>query len=525
MVVRRSPLDRRAARFRGSIRRLTPWSWSSLSRAFWVVPGTSMEAKRRTAMAEASGAEPWAVTAWGELYEIFPEVDPLVAGQTAESHTHVTALADFSPLTQGDVAIVLRAADGSEEIFRATQAKRPGIFAIEVTPQRAGDFDLLFRVDAAPGKEEIPGGRVRVGEAGEPGRAGGPAAPHAARRRGRGGRRRRGDLLPQGATVEDAVRDRVDARGRARGHPRRAGARRGAPGWRPDRHRARRRRPPGGALSAPGTGATRRGAAVRLDPTARSGTEPGGARRRGRERRGRARPGDDRSATRPRARQGRRRLRLRARPGRGHPGSRGGACGIGAPRRCHLPPGARRRRCGDGGGRDRCPVRRRGRRGHGERRPGGRGRGRARALHRQRPALDRGLGGARGRRRPHGGSNAGEPPRRLGLDGTGLDESPGAAGRDFAGSRRRHRPTHAPSRARVASRRRSRSGSRSKSSSRQGRFSAASSCRRRRWSTTPASPSSTSSLRARPSVAARCRSSPAPASSGSSPGSRPANAS
>ena len=49
----------------------------------------------------AEGPEPWAVTAWGDRYEIFPEVDPLVAGRAAESHTHVTTLADFSPLTEG----------------------------------------------------------------------------------------------------------------------------------------------------------------------------------------------------------------------------------------------------------------------------------------------------------------------------------------------------------------------------------------------------------------------------------------
>lgn len=119
--------------------------------------------------ASAEGPEPWAVTAWGELYEIFPEIDPLVAGEAAQSHTHVTTLADFSPLTAGDVAIVLRDAAGGEEVFRATEAKRPGIFGIEVRPARAGEYELLFRVDAAPGREEIAGGRVRVGDSTDPG--------------------------------------------------------------------------------------------------------------------------------------------------------------------------------------------------------------------------------------------------------------------------------------------------------------------------------------------------------------------
>lgn len=113
-------------------------------------------------------AEPWSVTAWGELYEIFPEVDPLVAGQTAVSHTHVTILAGFAPLAEGEVAIVLRG-DGVEEVFAADKAKRPGIFSIEVTPQQAGERELLFRIDGKAGREEIAGGQVRVGNADDPG--------------------------------------------------------------------------------------------------------------------------------------------------------------------------------------------------------------------------------------------------------------------------------------------------------------------------------------------------------------------
>jgi RND family efflux transporter MFP subunit len=117
----------------------------------------------------AAEAEPWAVTAWGELYEIFPEIDPLVAGRVAESHTHVTVLEGFAPLTEGRVAIVLRADDGDEQVFEQRTAKRPGIFGVEVAPARVGEFELLFRVDAAAGSEEIAGGRVRVGDDSSPG--------------------------------------------------------------------------------------------------------------------------------------------------------------------------------------------------------------------------------------------------------------------------------------------------------------------------------------------------------------------
>jgi cobalt-zinc-cadmium efflux system membrane fusion protein len=113
-------------------------------------------------------AETWSVTAWGERYEIFPEVDPLVAGQVAQAHTHVTVLEDFSPLKAGQVAIVLRGPAG-EQVFAGTTPTRAGIFNVDVAPAEAGEYELLFRIRAEAGAEEIPGGVVRVGTAAAPG--------------------------------------------------------------------------------------------------------------------------------------------------------------------------------------------------------------------------------------------------------------------------------------------------------------------------------------------------------------------
>ena len=63
-------------------------------------------------------AESWAVTAWGQRYEVFAETDALVAGRAATSNAHVTVLADFSPLKAGAVSAVLRDAGGRQEVFR-----------------------------------------------------------------------------------------------------------------------------------------------------------------------------------------------------------------------------------------------------------------------------------------------------------------------------------------------------------------------------------------------------------------------
>ena len=118
------------------------------------------------AKAEAE-QENWSVTAWGEHFEVFPEVEPLVAGQVADAHTHITVLADFSPLHQGSVSAILRGPSGAQE-FPGT-FRRVGIYGIEIKPAREGEYDLSFRIKAGGIEEEVPGGRVRVGSAATPG--------------------------------------------------------------------------------------------------------------------------------------------------------------------------------------------------------------------------------------------------------------------------------------------------------------------------------------------------------------------
>lgn len=114
-------------------------------------------------------AESWAVTAWGQHFELFPEIDALVEGDTAGSHVHVTVLEGFTPVTQGSVAVVLANSDGSQERFSSTTAIRPGIFSVEIKPSAAGERDLYFEIDVGGVTETIPGGTVRVGTSDAPG--------------------------------------------------------------------------------------------------------------------------------------------------------------------------------------------------------------------------------------------------------------------------------------------------------------------------------------------------------------------
>lgn len=114
-------------------------------------------------------SESWAVTAWGNRFEIFAETEPLQVATPAMAFTHVTDLEDFSALAEGVVSVVLVDAAGAESSFSKDEITRPGIFSIDITPERVGDFDLLFRVETTQGSEDIPAGRVRVGDAHEPG--------------------------------------------------------------------------------------------------------------------------------------------------------------------------------------------------------------------------------------------------------------------------------------------------------------------------------------------------------------------
>lgn len=113
--------------------------------------------------------ESWAVTAWGDEFEIFAETDMLEVGVAVVAFTHVTVLEEFSPLTEGVVSAILRDQSGAESIFSIDQMTRPGIFSVPVAPETPGEFELAFRVETASASEEIDAGRVQVGESGEVG--------------------------------------------------------------------------------------------------------------------------------------------------------------------------------------------------------------------------------------------------------------------------------------------------------------------------------------------------------------------
>ena len=142
--------------------------WWTLALLTALVGCTLPDRETTAAGAPTVARERWSVTAWDARFEVFPEVDALVAGESATAHVHVTRLEDSTPLVTGAVEVVL-AGPEDEQVFHAEGPIRPGIFEVEITPSRIGDFDLSFRIRDATTTAQIRGGRVRVGNREQPG--------------------------------------------------------------------------------------------------------------------------------------------------------------------------------------------------------------------------------------------------------------------------------------------------------------------------------------------------------------------
>lgn len=90
------------------------------------------------------GPDPLSVTRWTERTELFAEYPPLVAGETSRFAIHLTTLAPFKAVTEGAVDVQLKGSAGQTQSFSADAPSRPGIFGVDVTPDRAGKFDLVI---------------------------------------------------------------------------------------------------------------------------------------------------------------------------------------------------------------------------------------------------------------------------------------------------------------------------------------------------------------------------------------------
>ncbi len=63
---------------------------------------------------------------FSETTELFVDYKPLIAGQPSDFVVHLTRLADYKPLAEGKVTVVLADAAGADEIFPVDSPTIPG---------------------------------------------------------------------------------------------------------------------------------------------------------------------------------------------------------------------------------------------------------------------------------------------------------------------------------------------------------------------------------------------------------------
>jgi cobalt-zinc-cadmium efflux system membrane fusion protein len=96
----------------------------------------------------ATAMEPHVVTDVSGPSELFVEFRPLVAGEPSVFAAHFTRLADYRPVTEGTVDVVLSGGAAATERFRVRAPRAPGIFAPTVVPRATGERELSLVLEA-----------------------------------------------------------------------------------------------------------------------------------------------------------------------------------------------------------------------------------------------------------------------------------------------------------------------------------------------------------------------------------------
>ena len=103
-------------------------------------------------------------TRWTALTELFVEYPPLVEGVTSRFAIHFTDLSTFEPVRAGRAVVRLNGTVNSE--YTVDAPGRPGIFGVDVTPERAGPYRLKLMLDAPGVSDRHDLGEVTVLTAG-----------------------------------------------------------------------------------------------------------------------------------------------------------------------------------------------------------------------------------------------------------------------------------------------------------------------------------------------------------------------
>lgn len=102
-----------------------------------------------------------AQTLYTRNLELFAEFPVLVVGEPSAFAAHLSHLADFKPVKDGKVIVVL-SGNGYEERFEAAPSKNSGIFRPEAKPRQPGKRHLELLWEGPQGRERFDMGMVEV---------------------------------------------------------------------------------------------------------------------------------------------------------------------------------------------------------------------------------------------------------------------------------------------------------------------------------------------------------------------------
>ena len=121
-------------------------------RNIWValaLAGSMAACRSQEKPPEAAETPTFDVTGWTDKTELFMEYPPLVAGKTALFAVHLTKMADFKPIAEGQAQVEFTPeAGGTPTTLTGPKPSRPGAFRVEGAAPAAGRYRWALLLDA-----------------------------------------------------------------------------------------------------------------------------------------------------------------------------------------------------------------------------------------------------------------------------------------------------------------------------------------------------------------------------------------
>ena len=96
--------------------------------------------------------------------ENYFEYAPMRVGKPSQIRIHLTDLSDGSPVEQAQVTLAMRPKGSDEPVLQTTSriGKVAGIYVAELTPTKAGDYDIDFHIKNDKLDERLPLSNFKV---------------------------------------------------------------------------------------------------------------------------------------------------------------------------------------------------------------------------------------------------------------------------------------------------------------------------------------------------------------------------